>query len=249
MQNKIITTSWDDGHPLDFRIAELLDKYSMQGTFYIPKHNTQNQVMSEDNIALLGKNFEIGGHTLNHVNLKKLNNVSLVNEVEGCYSWLHQITGVPPVSFCPPFGAYNLASLKAIHWAGFKVVRTTQLLSTSLSLPTLNTTLQMYNHSAFTYARHLMIRGRIADLKFWIKGGAASGWPTLIDHYLDDIQVMGGCFHIWGHSWEIERYDLWKQVEAVFKHLANRDFKYLQNGDVYNAMETQNKPLIQPAIM
>lgn len=36
MENKqlIITTSWDDGHPLDLKIAELLDKYGINGTFY-----------------------------------------------------------------------------------------------------------------------------------------------------------------------------------------------------------------------
>ena len=31
-----ITTSWDDGHPLDLRVAELLAKYGLQGTFYVP---------------------------------------------------------------------------------------------------------------------------------------------------------------------------------------------------------------------
>lgn len=31
-----ITTSWDDGHPLDLRVAELLSEYHLQGTFYVP---------------------------------------------------------------------------------------------------------------------------------------------------------------------------------------------------------------------
>ena len=32
----LITTSWDDGHPLDLRLAELLHKYDVPATFYIP---------------------------------------------------------------------------------------------------------------------------------------------------------------------------------------------------------------------
>ena len=37
MKQTYITTSWDDGHPLDLRVAELLTKYGLHGTFYIPK--------------------------------------------------------------------------------------------------------------------------------------------------------------------------------------------------------------------
>ena len=33
----LITTSWDDGNKLDIKVAELLDKYGMKGTFYIAK--------------------------------------------------------------------------------------------------------------------------------------------------------------------------------------------------------------------
>ena len=35
-----ITTSWDDGHPLDFRVAELLAKYGLPGTFDAARPNT-----------------------------------------------------------------------------------------------------------------------------------------------------------------------------------------------------------------
>ena len=32
-----ITTSWDDGHTLDLRLADLLDKYDLRGTFYVAR--------------------------------------------------------------------------------------------------------------------------------------------------------------------------------------------------------------------
>src|SRR5688500_11915407 len=32
----IVTTSWDDGHPLDIRLAEMLARHGVAGTFYVP---------------------------------------------------------------------------------------------------------------------------------------------------------------------------------------------------------------------
>src|SRR4051794_21779274 len=45
-----ITTSWDDGHPLDIRIAELLAKYDLPGTFYIPRAS-QRPTMEESAVG------------------------------------------------------------------------------------------------------------------------------------------------------------------------------------------------------
>ena len=37
MSKLIVTTSWDDGSRLDLKLAELLEKYGISGTFYVPK--------------------------------------------------------------------------------------------------------------------------------------------------------------------------------------------------------------------
>ena len=61
-----ITTSWDDGHPLDLRVAELLTKHRIGGTFYIPRI-AEKETMSAAHIRQLSLAFEIGAHTLHHV--------------------------------------------------------------------------------------------------------------------------------------------------------------------------------------
>jgi peptidoglycan-N-acetylglucosamine deacetylase len=66
-----ITTSWDDGHPLDFRIANLLAKHGIPGTFYLPLKNVRPTV-SPSEIRELSLSFEIGAHTVNHVRLSGL---------------------------------------------------------------------------------------------------------------------------------------------------------------------------------
>src|SRR5262245_15905834 len=69
----LVTTSWDDGHPADLRVADLLDKHGLKGTFFIPCSNSEGRsVMCSSDVAELGRRFEIGGHTQNHVSLTEI---------------------------------------------------------------------------------------------------------------------------------------------------------------------------------
>lgn len=230
---KIITTSWDDGFPKDIKLAGLLDKYSLAGTFYIPKTNPEHVVMDENNIAELGKRFEIGGHTLNHVRLYKNRSAKfLEDEVSGCFSWISDLTNYKPVSFCFPGGVFNAAAIRAVQQAGFKVIRTTELLSTT-STSTHNlqpTTLQLFNHPKTAYLKNTLKRHQYKNLISWLINGSQTDMLKLTDFYLNSIIKHGGCFHLWGHSWEIEEYQLWHKLEAVFKRISGiSEFRYVQN--------------------
>jgi len=40
-------------------------------------------------------------------------------------------------------------------------------------------------------------------------------------------------FHLWGHSWEIEKYDMWKKLEKLLQHISNRkNCVYLSNSEL-----------------
>jgi peptidoglycan/xylan/chitin deacetylase (PgdA/CDA1 family) len=65
----IITTSWDDGHPLDYKLVALLEKYDIKATFYIPLANVENNVMERSQMKDISNYHEIGGHTVNHIYL------------------------------------------------------------------------------------------------------------------------------------------------------------------------------------
>ncbi|RYE28627.1 MAG: hypothetical protein EOP42_16365 [Sphingobacteriaceae bacterium] len=233
---KIITTSWDDGFPADFKLAELLNKYNLPGTFYIPKTNTEHAVMDEKSIAELGKKFEIGGHTLNHVRLYSNRSAAfLADEIKGCFNWITALTGNNPASFCFPGGVFNAAAIYAVQQAGFKVIRTTELLSTSLT-STYNlqpTTLQLFNHPKTAYLKNTIKRNQYKNLLTWLINGAETDILKLTDFYINKIIEKGGCFHLWGHSWEIEEYQLWHKLEVVFKHISNiNEFSYVQNKEL-----------------
>jgi peptidoglycan/xylan/chitin deacetylase (PgdA/CDA1 family) len=65
MKSALFTLSIDDGHPLDLKIAELLKRYDIPATFYIPLHNSEGHpVLQTSALCELAKHFEIGSHTL-----------------------------------------------------------------------------------------------------------------------------------------------------------------------------------------
>ena len=67
----MFTSSWDDGFPSDLRVADLLKKYDLQGTFFVPVVNKENRpVLKANEVAHLAASFEIGGHTFSHSYLR-----------------------------------------------------------------------------------------------------------------------------------------------------------------------------------
>ncbi|HEX4373431.1 MAG TPA: polysaccharide deacetylase family protein [Puia sp.] len=230
---KFITTSWDDGAPYDMRLAELLTKYNLRGTFYIPKTNQEHEVMNENDILQLSKHFEIGGHTLNHKNLKTSTEEIICKEVYGSFNWIKDLTNTAPSSFCLPFGEYSKKSLEIIYNAGYHFIRTTELLSVEKNIFPFATTMQVYEHNRFVYLKHLLKRKRINNLMFWMKNGCKKKLPGLLEIYLKNIDDHGGCFHLWGHSWEIEEFKLWDSLELILQKISGlSDFRYVNNKEL-----------------
>lgn len=229
---KLVTTSWDDGHIKDFRLADLLDKYNLEGTFYIPSTNAEHEVMNETQLVDLSKRFEIGGHTMNHTRIKNNSKELFEHEIKGCYTWLSNLLGKSPNSFCFPGGVINNAAVEYTFETGFKIIRTTELLNpwfdkTAYVIPT---TLQVYHHSPFTYYKHLSKRFKLNSLLLYLKSNRSKELRTNVEFYLDYIQQCGGCFHLWGHSWEIEKYNLWDELEELFKIISNiPEMTYVSN--------------------
>ncbi|HEX4591328.1 MAG TPA: polysaccharide deacetylase family protein, partial [Gemmataceae bacterium] len=145
-----ITTSWDDGHPSDFRVAELLAKYGLRGTFYIPR-TAEMETISESQIRELAGSFEVGGHTIHHVVLPEAPDAEARREIVESKSWLKDLTGRPCPMFCPPKGKFRRLHLDMVREAGYAGVRTVELLSLDFPRPTaglmvLPTTVQAHQH-------------------------------------------------------------------------------------------------------
>lgn len=225
----VVTTSWDDGHILDLKLSELLRKYAIKGTFYISPFNREfkkSQLLSKEQIVLLGKNFEIGAHTMTHPRLGKLRSDMAQKEIKGSKSYLEDILGRPVESFCYPGGCYNFLNVHQVRAAGFRVARTVKRFSFELKdFHELGTSVHAYNHLSdiCKIARFAKLNPRLF-LTYY------RNWDILAMAMFDRVMKTGGVFHLWGHSWEIEKHQDWRKLERVLKYIARRSgVDYVEN--------------------
>jgi hypothetical protein len=218
-----ITTSWDDGHPLDLRMAELLDKYGLPATFYVPLVS-EYPLLTQSEIRELGNAVEIGAHTITHCDLSQLEDAAARSEIVGCKDQLEHIIGAPCTSFCFPYGHFRRKHLKYLSEAGYQTVRTVELMSTEGPLMRdgvwiLATTVQATPSTFAVYGRNAAKRLRFANLLRSLRYGI-SDWVKVTEALLVDMQKHGGVFHLWGHSWEVDECAQWGNVESAFALLA-----------------------------
>ena len=223
-----ITTSWDDGYPLDMRLAELLDRYGVRGTFYVPVRS-QLPVMNPSQIRELARHFGIGGHTVNHVQLDQVTPQCGRQEIFESKRRIEDITGTPCTMFCPPSGRYRRSHLHDIRQAGYIGVRTVELMSVAYptsreGLVLLPATVQLYRHGVSTYVKNALKRGRWKNLQTFFCRAHRRDLVQATGALLENLLDTGGVFHLWGHSWELEHSRLWGMLENILKQLwANRD--------------------------
>lgn len=231
MRKIYFTCSFDDGDVADLRLAELLLKYNLKGTFYIPKTcNLVSKSLSEPQIHHLSNVVEVGGHTMSHRVLTHITYEKCRSEIFNCKAWLEDTTGKPVHTFCPPTGRFNNRHISLQKEAGFTSMRTVEMLRYSLKINeakefiVLPTTIQVYNHAQSSYLKNSLKRFQINSCIEVFKR-YHSEWQVMGAKFIDQInQGLGNkgtdyYFHLWGHSWEIEKYSLWHSLEIFFKNI------------------------------
>jgi peptidoglycan-N-acetylglucosamine deacetylase len=218
-----ITTSWDDGHPLDLRMAELLHKYHLPATFYIPLDNIL-PVMTHSQVRELSGQFEVGAHTVSHCDLLTVPDDLSRREIFDCKIKLEQICGHPCTAFCFPKGHFKWNHVRNVRDAGYRVARTVELMS--LEMPRMQagvammpTTLQAGSWGFSSVARNAIKRLRPMNLLCHYRF-SKSNWVATAEAVLEHVLSCGGVFHFWGHSWEVDEMGEWQNLERVFALLS-----------------------------
>jgi peptidoglycan/xylan/chitin deacetylase (PgdA/CDA1 family) len=228
-----VTTSWDDGHCLDLRLAEILDEYQLPATFYISSASTEiapADRLSHAGIRSIAERFEIGAHTLTHPRLTSLPVAAARHEIAAGRAHLEDITGRPVTSFCYPGGAFRAEHVRLVREAGFSYARTVRRFSLDAGSDPLRspTTVQAYRHlvdvgPALAYAR-------LRPVAAW---SLYRHWDRLAMHLFDRVLEAGGVFHLWGHSWEVAGRRQWGDLQRVCEYIAGRPgVRYLDNGAI-----------------
>ncbi len=235
----IVTTSWDDGHPLDIRLAELLASYGVKGTFYVPVKNGNSPILAKDQlIALKQIGMEIGSHTLTHRILTRLTRAEIFYEMQESKRVLEDICEEPITSICYPEGKFSRTVCSVPEKAGYRIGRTTRAFRTEIQFDPfcMPISFQFFPHTHAVLVRHAMNDRNLKGIANWVQRWTMQNDLIKLTHVMFDyVLTCGGVFHIWGHSWEIEHFQLWKQLEDVLQHISHqKGVNYLTNSQVLN---------------
>ena len=213
MKRKILV-SVDDGHQLDMQMAGLLLKHKIPAVFYIAPDFSDLVKRQIVKIAGLGgcdfckKSkglFEIGAHTLTHpLDLKKLSDEEAVKEIAGSKAQLEKMLGYKRkvTKFCYPKGKFNERIKEIVKNAGFKEARTVGFLNTDFPTDPYQTDPTIHIHPDKKEFKN----------KTWMDWGYS---------LFDEVIKEGGRFELWGHSEEVERYNMWEFLDEFLWYMDN----------------------------
>jgi peptidoglycan/xylan/chitin deacetylase (PgdA/CDA1 family) len=237
----IVTTSWDDGHKLDLKLAKLLKKYGMRGTFYISLKNREfkeEDLLSDEEIIELNRDFEIGAHTMTHPILTTINEKQAFNEIIESKKYLENLIKKKVNCFCYPGGKYNNKIKELVKEAGFIGGRTIKRYCFKCPSDPLiyGTTIQTYNN--ISDILKILRFSKFNPLKFYEN----LNWEHRAKRMFDYVLKYGGMYHLWGHSWEIEKNHYWHKLEDLLAYISNRqNLKYLTNSEVITNSSNKEK--------
>ncbi len=236
MINKFITVSIDDGSLEDFKSAELLKKYNINATFYIPKNNSERSVVNENQIKDLSKEFEIGAHTISHRSLSKMDDHSAYLEILNSKLWLEDLLSKECISFCYPQGKYNIRTPDLVKKAGFVGARTCHfnILKPPRNKYLTGVSTHAYDHSPLIQFRHALVERNFRGLKnYIIPFKLKRNWLKHFMKAIDIVSYHGGIAHLFTHSWEIEEKKDWSRFETALQYAKNSNLKSVTNGQLF----------------
>ena len=103
----IVAMTYDDGpHPkLTPTLLDMLKARGLRATFYL----IGNRVVQWPDIVrrIADEGHEIGNHSWSHPDLSRMSDRNVIREIDRTSDVIFQVTGRPPVTFRPPYGAFS----------------------------------------------------------------------------------------------------------------------------------------------
>jgi peptidoglycan/xylan/chitin deacetylase (PgdA/CDA1 family) len=215
----VITTSWDDGHVLDMRLAALLRKYDIKGTFYISPRDREissENLLTDAQVVELSKDFEIGAHTMTHPRLPLVSNDEARKEIVESKAYLEHVIGREVTSFCYPRGEYTHAHVDMVRNAKYTYARTVERFALdAFPLLASPTSIHVYDHWSDIWALLKLVRfNPITFAHLYHR------WDRQAMFLFEKVRTECGVLHLWGHSWEIDAHNDWARLESVLASIS-----------------------------
>jgi len=226
----IITTSWDDGAKADLKIAQLLNKYGLKGTFYIPK-TSDLKTLTDLEVKELDRVHEVGAHDFNHDHLTQLDLNELKNQISGAREYLEDLLGKQIKMFAYPRGEYNQQVKEVVKENSFLGARTVKefCFTQPDDFFEIETTIHIYpfpfrkrdaNHYHLTRFLFQPLQRKFTKvLKMGLPFNSFFNWLNLAKNLFNYTKEKDGVFHLWGHSYELDKYDMWNDLEELFRYI------------------------------
>jgi peptidoglycan/xylan/chitin deacetylase (PgdA/CDA1 family) len=117
-----IMITFDDGHMDNYTNAfPIMKKYGFTGALYIVgNYMGADGFMDRGQILeMYEAGWDVGSHSMNHLDLTKLSDKDLRREIIGSKKTLEETLGIEILSFAYPFGAKNNTILGRVQAAGY----------------------------------------------------------------------------------------------------------------------------------
>lgn len=199
--------SFDDGSIYDLRIADMMNSYGIDTTFYIPVNHARYlatkgiEALSPNDVKNIANNFNLGSHGVNHELLTRVSEDKQNTEILGSIMyWQEQ--GYEVTSFCYPRGYYDENIKNKVIKAGYANARTVKVGNLEVPIDPFETETTVhvgydreeYETDWLTYAKEKVTEA--------------------IEMNNDGEDVV---YHAWGHSEEIHRYQQWDRLGELLR--------------------------------
>lgn len=220
---KYLIIGFDDGTVYDRKAVELLNKYRINGTFFINSGTLgEPGFLDRDELEDLFKYHEVASHTLGHPKLRELTHEGIKYQILEDIENLETFTKQKVIGFAYPFGDYTKKVKDMVKECGISYARTVKRAKDYKKPkdflewdPTMHFTGMAYNTDDFERVK--------------------KGFRFLLDkfdEFLDDYNSE--VFQVWLHTWEfkndLEKWDMFEQFlrlvsfEDDVKTITARDY-------------------------
>ena len=226
---RAFTMSYDDGRMEDDRLARIMRKNGVKGTFNIntalfygedrpdPAEKPLHRRMRKSEFLRFAEEFkdiaEIAVHTRTHPALATLTSPQIMEEIVEDRAEIEEMLDTICRGMAYPFGDCNDTIVRVAESCGIAYSRTT-VSSKDFAVPRdwlrLPATCHHRNPELFD----------LADRFF---------------SYEEKFNVAPKLFYLWGHSYEFDDYDNWDLIENFLAKMGNRDdVWYATNIEIYD---------------
>jgi peptidoglycan/xylan/chitin deacetylase (PgdA/CDA1 family) len=246
MSRGYLTISVDDGHPADLRTAELLARFGLRATFYVPARNPKRPLLEDRAIRELAASFDIGGQTFNHRALRGLPAETAWSEIDDGRRWLEDVVGAPAPAFCYPKGKFDATTRALVKRAGYRGARTCRFNRSDFSKDPFawGVSTHACSHPAHIQFRHALLEKNFAGaLDFVRVHRLETDWTAHFSRAVDRVAERGGVAHLYLHSWEIDENGDWGRLERVLERASRRDeLQPISNAELFSLTREGSQP-------